>query len=219
LILLYISAPLLYIKNKLAERMMNLYETKAILLIPVLSFSIFALASLAMGGFPYGGIAPSVWIYCPEAGPGIGGTTSGGTVPFDPVCPESYSELYPMMWTITLISPLAQIIFILPLIAAFITAVVITRTTKEIFESGSESEQNEIRAVRLGFIGKTIFQLEFTRKPKSLGQGSIRSNLQGTRVRVRMLQFPLHHFHESDCNQYPFQSHLELIPCQLPCHW
>ena len=138
--------------------MMKIYETKAILLIPVLSFFIFALASLAMGGFPYGGIAPSVWIYCPEVGQGIGGTTSGGTVPFDPVCPESYSELYPMMWTITLISPLAQIIFILPLIAAFITAVVITRTTREIFETGSESERNEIRAVRLGFIGKTIFQ-------------------------------------------------------------
>jgi len=158
LILLYIATPLLYIKNKLAERMMKIYETKAILLIPVLSFFIFALASLAMGGFPYGGIAPSVWIYCPEVGQGIGGTTSGGTVPFDPVCPESYSELYPMMWTITLISPLAQIIFILPLIAAFITAVVITRTTREIFETGSESERNEIRAVRLGFIGKTIFQ-------------------------------------------------------------
>jgi hypothetical protein len=158
LILLYIATPLLYIKNKLAERMMKIYETKAILLIPVLSFFIFALASLAMGGFPYGGIAPSVWIYCPEVGSGIGGTTSGGTVPFDPVCPESYSELYPMMWTLTLISPLAQIIFILPLIAAFITAVVITRTTKEIFETGSESERNEIRAVRLGFIGKTIFQ-------------------------------------------------------------
>ena len=158
LILLYIATPLLYIKNKLAERMMKIYETKAILLIPVLSFVIFALASLAMGGFPYGGIAPSVWIYCPEVGQGIGGATSGGTVPFDPVCPESYSELYPMMWTITLISPLAQIIFILPLIAAFITAVVITRTTKEIFETGSESERNEIRAVRLGFIGKTIFQ-------------------------------------------------------------
>ena len=158
LILLYIATPLLYIKNKLAERMMKIYETKAILLIPVLSFFIFALASLAMGGFPYGGIAPSVWIYCPEVGQGIGGTTSGGTVPFDPGCPESYSELYPMMWTITLISPLAQIIFILPLIAAFITAVVITRTTREIFETGSESERNEIRAVRLGFIGKTIFQ-------------------------------------------------------------
>ena len=158
LILLYIATPLLYIKNKLAERVMKIYETKAILLIPVLSFFIFALASLAMGGFPYGGIAPSVWIYCPEVGQGIGGTTSGGTVPFDPVCPESYSELYPMMWTITLISPLAQIIFILPLIAAFITAVVITRTTREIFETGSESERNEIRAVRLGFIGKTIFQ-------------------------------------------------------------
>lgn len=158
LILLYIATPLLYIKNKLAERMMKIYESKAILLIPVLSFFIFALASLAMGGFPYGGIAPSVWIYCPEVGSGIGGTTSGGTVPFDPVCPESYSELYPMMWTLTLISPLAQIIFILPLIAAFITAVVITRTTKEIFETGSESERNEIRAVRLGFIGKTIFQ-------------------------------------------------------------
>ena len=158
LILLYISAPLLYIKSKFAERMMNVYETKAILLIPVLSFVIFALASFAMGGFPYGGIDPSVWIYCPEAGPGIGGTTSGGTVPFDPVCPESYSELYPMMWTITLISPLAQIIFILPLIAAFTTAIVITRTTKEVFENGSESDRNEIRAVRLGFIGKTIFQ-------------------------------------------------------------
>ena len=117
LILLYLTAPLLYIKNKFAERVMRFFETKAILLMPVLGFVIFAVASFAMGGFPYGGIAPSIWIYCAEAGPGIGGTTSGGTVPFDPVCPESYSELYPMMWTITLISPLAQIIFILPLLS------------------------------------------------------------------------------------------------------
>tara|TARA_S200000501_G_scaffold42652_2_gene34579 strand:+ start:1027 stop:2451 length:1425 start_codon:yes stop_codon:yes gene_type:complete len=158
LILLYLTAPLLYIKNKFAQRVMRVFETKAILLMPVLGFVIFAVASFAMGGFPYGGIAPSIWIYCAEAGPGIGGTTSGGTVPFEPVCPESYSELYPMMWTITLISPLAQIIFILPLVAAFTTAVIITRTTKEIFKTGSESERNEIRAVRLGFIGKTIFQ-------------------------------------------------------------
>ena len=158
LILLYLTAPLLYIKNKFAQRVMRVFETKAILLMPVLGCVIFAVASFAMGGFPYGGIAPSIWIYCAEAGPGIGGTTSGGTVPFDPVCPESYSELYPMMWTITLISPLAQIIFILPLVAAFTTAVIITRTTKEIFKTGSESERNEIRAVRLGFIGKTVFQ-------------------------------------------------------------
>ena len=81
LILLYLSAPLLYIKNKFAKRIMSVFETKAILLMPVLSFVIFAVASFAMGGFPYGGIAPSIWIHCAEAGPGIGGTTSGGTVP------------------------------------------------------------------------------------------------------------------------------------------
>ena len=78
-----------------------LFETKAILLMPVLGFVIFAVASFAMGGFPmvvsllaFGFIAQRR---------AIGGTTSGGTVPFDPVCPESYSELYPMMWTIALI--------------------------------------------------------------------------------------------------------------------
>ena len=159
LILLYISAPFLYIKGKFAERVMRIYETKAILLVPVVSFFLFAFASYFMGGFPYGSIDPSIWIYCSEAGAvGVSGTTAGGTVPFEPYCPESYAELYPMMWTITLISPLAQIIFLLPLVAAFTTAVLITRSTKDIFESGTTSEKNEVRAIRLGFIGKTVFQ-------------------------------------------------------------
>jgi hypothetical protein len=62
------------------------------------------------------------------------------------------------MWSTTLIGPLATIIFFVPLIAAIITTVMITLSTKKIFESGSTSQKNEIWAIRLGFIGKTIFQ-------------------------------------------------------------
>ena len=157
LFFLYLSAPFFYIENRFSQWVVNAYRYKALIFIPVVSFLILLIACMAIGGF-HESLGETLWIYCEQTGDGVGGTASGDELTYVPHCDESLSSLYPMMWSTTLIGPLAQIIFFVPLIAAIATTLMITFTTKEIFRTGSTSQKNEIWAIRLGFIGKTVFQ-------------------------------------------------------------
>lgn len=157
LFFLYLSAPFFYIESRFSKWVVKSYNYRAQLFIPLLSFSILLIGSMSYGGF-HEALGETLWIYCEGAGDGVGGTASGQSLTYVPQCDESLSAQYPLMWSTTLIGPLATIIFFVPLIAAIITTVMITLSTKKIFESGSTSQKNEIWAIRLGFIGKTIFQ-------------------------------------------------------------
>ena len=158
LFFLYLSAPFFYIESRFSKWVVNSYNYRAQIIIPVISFSILVVGCISMGGF-HEALGETLWIYCEGVGDGVGGTASGEPLTYTPHCDESLSAQYPIMWSTTLIGPLATIIFFIPLIAAIITTVLITYTTKEISKSGSTSQKNEIWAIRLGFIGKTAFQL------------------------------------------------------------
>ena len=157
LLFLYLSAPFFYIENRFSKWVVKSYYYRAQIFIPVLSFVILLVACMSMGGI-HESLGETLWIYCEGVGPGVGGTSSGEPLTYVPHCDEGLASVYPLMWSTTLIGPLAQIIFFIPLIGAIITTVMITFTTKEIFRTGSTSEKNEIWAIRLGFIGKTLFQ-------------------------------------------------------------
>ena len=157
LFFLYLSAPFFYIESRFSEWVVKSYNYRAQIFIPIVSFLILLIASNSMGGF-HESLGEILWIYCEGVGEGVGGTASGDPLTYVPHCDESLSPLYPMMFSTNLLGPLATIIFFIPLIAAIITTLVITFTTKEVFKSGSTSQKNEIWAIRLGFIGKTSFQ-------------------------------------------------------------
>ena len=157
LFFLYLSAPFFYIESRFSKWVVNSYNYRAQIFIPVVSFLILLVASMLMGGF-HESLGEVLWIYCEGVGEGVGGTASGEPLTYVPNCDETLSSQYPLMWSTNLLGPLATIIFFIPLVAAIITTVVITYTTKDIFKSGSTSQKNEIWAIRLGFIGKTVFQ-------------------------------------------------------------
>ena len=60
------------------------------------------------------------------------------------------------------IGPLARILLFIPLIGAIIAMVSVGSSQKRIKESGDSSLIGEVRAVRLGFIGKTVLQISST---------------------------------------------------------
>ena len=157
LFFLYLSAPFFYIESRFSEWVVKSYNYRAQIFIPITSFLILLIACMSMGGF-HEALGETLWIYCEGVGPGVGGTASGDPLTYVPHCDERLASVYPLMWTTTLIGPLAQMIFFVPFIAAIITTLMITFTTKEIFKGGSTSHKNEISAIRLGFIGKTGFQ-------------------------------------------------------------
>lgn len=158
LVFLYLSAPFFYIENRFSKWVVESYRYRAQIFIPIISFLIILIGYFAYGGF-HEALGEILWIYCEGAGDGIGATASGEELSYTPYCDESLSDQYPLMWSATLIGPFATIIFFLPVIAAIITTLVITFTTKEIFRTGTTSQKNEIWAIRLGFIGKTTFQI------------------------------------------------------------
>jgi len=157
LFFLYLSAPFFYIESRFSQWVVKSYNYRAQICIPLLSFVLLLIASMSMGGF-HDALGEVLWIYCEGPGEGIGGVASGDPLTYVPYCDESLSPQYPLMWSTNLLGPLATIIFFIPLIAAIITTLMITFTTKEVFKSGSKSQKNEIWAIRLGFIGKTVFQ-------------------------------------------------------------
>tara|TARA_Y100000768_G_scaffold344234_1_gene290355 strand:+ start:2232 stop:3311 length:1080 start_codon:yes stop_codon:yes gene_type:complete len=158
LVFLYLSAPFFYIENRFSKWVVESYKYRAQIIIPIISFLIILIGSFAYGGF-HEALGEVLWIYCEGAGDGVGATASGDDLTYTPYCDESLSSQYPLMWSATLIGPFATIIFFIPVIAAIITTIVITITTREVFKSGTTSQKNEIWAIRLGFIGKTVFQI------------------------------------------------------------
>ena len=158
LVFLYLSAPFFYIENRFSKWVVESYKYRAQIFIPIISFLIILIGYFAYGGF-HEALGEILWIYCEGAGDGVGATASGEELTYTPYCDESLSDQYPLMWSATLIGPFATIIFFIPVIAAIITTVVITLTTREVFKSGTTSQKNEIWAIRLGFIGKTVFQI------------------------------------------------------------
>ena len=60
------------------------------------------------------------------------------------------------------LGPLTRILLFIPLIGAIVATVALTSSRKRINEEGNSDLYGEVRAVRVGFIGKTAMQITTT---------------------------------------------------------
>ena len=161
LFILYIIAATFYIENEWAKQLSGFFRVHGLYLLPVTCFMIILFCSELLGGTT-SAIGDISWIYCQEVGVGYGTTASGQPLPFDVSCPPRYSTLYPISMATVALGPLARILLFIPLIGAMIAMISVGRSQKRIKEGKDANLIGEVRAVRLGFVGKTVLQMSST---------------------------------------------------------
>ena len=161
LFVLYIIAATFYIEKQWAKQISGFFRVHGLYLLPIFCFVIILFSSELLGGRTVA-IGDISWVYCQEIGVGYGTTASGTDLPFDVSCSSRYATLYPMTMSTVAIGPLARILLFIPLIGAIIAMISVGSSQKRIKESGDSSLIGEVRAVRLGFIGKTVLQISST---------------------------------------------------------
>tara|TARA_B100000902_G_C27319419_1_gene923378 strand:- start:697 stop:2391 length:1695 start_codon:yes stop_codon:yes gene_type:complete len=161
LFLLYMIAATFYSEKKWAKRVSEFFRIHGLYLLPIFCFGFILFASELFGGRTVA-IGDISWVYCQDVGVGYGTTASGEPLPFEVSCTSRYAELYPMTMSNVALGPLTRILLFVPLIGAIVAMVSVGRSQKRIKESGNSSLIGEVRAVRLGFIGKTALQISST---------------------------------------------------------
>ncbi len=161
LFILYMVAATFYSEKAWAKRISEFFRTHGLYLLPIFSFALIIGLSHVLGGASVA-IGDIGWVYCDEAGVGRGTTASGEPLPFDVSCPSDYDALYPMTFSNVALGPLTQILLFIPLIGAIVAMVAIGRSQKRIKTIEDPSLLGEVKAVRLGFIGKTSLQITTT---------------------------------------------------------
>ncbi|HII18234.1 MAG TPA: hypothetical protein HA276_06595 [Candidatus Poseidoniaceae archaeon] len=157
LFFLYVLTPSFYAKQAWTHRLSRFCSAHGLYLLPVFCL-ITILGLISVMGGTHVAIGDIGWTYCAAAGSGVGSTASGGSMPFDVTCPESWASVYPMTLSSPTLGPLTQTLLFLPTLGAIFAAVVVTRITGK--TQGSDHAQGvELRAVRLGFIGKAVLQI------------------------------------------------------------
>ena len=161
LFFLYMAAATFYSEKPWAKRISNLFKFHGLYILPLFSVGVILLVSYLMGGTNVS-IGDISWIYCESVGPGQGTTATGAPLPFEVSCIEDYEALYPMTFTNVVVGPLSRILLFIPLIGAIVATVALTRSHNRIAEQKNTNLIGEVRAVRLGFIGKTAMQVTTT---------------------------------------------------------
>ena len=161
LFILYIIAATFYIENEWAKQFSGFFRVHGLYLLPVTCFIVILFCSELLGGTT-AAIGDISWVYCQEVGVGYGTTASGQPLPFDVSCPPRYSTLYPVSMATVALGPLARILLFIPLIGAMIAMISVGRSQKRIKEGKDANLIGEVRAVRLGFVGKTVLQMSST---------------------------------------------------------
>ena len=158
LFFLYLIASTFYIEKEWAKRISGFFRLHGLYVIPLFCFSFVLIVSHLMGGTGVA-IGDISWVYCESVGLGEGTTASGEPLPFEVSCPEKYESYYPLAMNNVALGPLTRILLFIPLIGALVTTISISYSTKRIVESENSNLIGEVRAVRLGFIGKTVLQI------------------------------------------------------------
>lgn len=157
LFVLYVVAPTFYAQNDRGKNVSNFFSKHGLYALPVFCFLLIYVLMNALGG-RHEAIGDVGWTYCASVGTGEGTTSSGNPMPFAVNCPESWNAVYPMTLSSPTLGPLTQALMILPTMGAVFAAVKITKHTKET-ENNSKNTIGELKAVRLGFVGKAILQI------------------------------------------------------------
>ena len=161
LFILYMVAATFYSEKKWAKQISGFFRLHGLYLLPMFCLSVILIASHFLGGTNVA-IGDISWIYCESVGPGQGSTYSGEPLPFEPGCSEEFESVYPMTFTNVVIGPLSRILLFVPLIGAIVATVTLTRSKNRIDKVKNSNQLDEVKAVRLGFIGKTILQVTTT---------------------------------------------------------
>ena len=161
LFFLYMIAATFYSEKKWAKQVSEFFRFHGLYLLPMFCLSVILVVSYFMGGTSES-IGDISWVYCQEVGPGTGSTATGTTLPFDVTCPEEYESIYPMTFTNVTIGPLSRVLLFIPLIGAIVATIALSRSRTRINKDDNANLRGEVRAVRLGFIGKTSMQVTTT---------------------------------------------------------
>ena len=161
LFFLYMIAATFYSEKKWAKRVSEFFRFHGLYLLPMFCLSVILVVSYFMGGTSES-IGDISWVYCQEVGAGTGSTATGTTLPFDVTCPEEYESIYPMTFTNVTIGPLSRVLLFIPLIGAIVATIALSRSRTRINKGDNANLMGEVRAVRLGFIGKTSMQVTTT---------------------------------------------------------
>lgn len=157
LFFLYILTPTFYAKSAWTSRLSQWFSTRGLYTLPLFCIVVILALSAMMGG-THVAIGDIGWTYCAAAGSGVGSTASGGSMPFDVTCPESWSAVYPVTLSSPTLGPLTQMLLFLPTIGAVFAATMVTKMTGKEQVTAHDNDV-ELRAVRLGFIGKASLQI------------------------------------------------------------
>ena len=157
LFVLYIVAPAFYSEKTTKQRISKFFGKHGLYTLPVFSFLLIYVLINLFGG-RHEAIGDIGWTYCASVGVGESTTASGDSMPFYVNCPESWSAVYPMTLSSPTLGPLTQLLMILPTLGAVFAALVITKQTK-VIDNQAESIVGELKAIRLGFVGKAMLQM------------------------------------------------------------
>ena len=161
LFILYMVAATFYSENKWAKRVSEFFKIHGLYILPIFCLSVILITSHFLGGTNVS-IGDISWIYCESMGPGQGSTYSGEPLPFEPMCSEEFESVYPLTFTNVVIGPLSRILLFVPLLGAIVATVSLSLSKNRIYKSEDSNLIGEVRAVRLGFIGKTVLQVTTT---------------------------------------------------------
>tara|TARA_X000001036_G_scaffold35609_1_gene28938 strand:+ start:510 stop:2324 length:1815 start_codon:yes stop_codon:yes gene_type:complete len=161
LFILYILAGAFYSEKEWAKKISESFRVHGLYLLPIFSFALILGLSHLLGGTSVA-IGDIGWVYCENVGPGEGTTASGDPLPFVPTCPEKYAAVYPLTLSLVALGPLTKVLLFIPLIGAIVATVTVGRSQQRIKNEGDSNLIGEVRAVRLGFIGKTFLQITTT---------------------------------------------------------
>ena len=157
LFFLYIFAPAFYSSKPWAKRISDLFSDARLYILPLVCTIVILSMSAALGG-KHVAIGDIGWTSCPSIGDGTGSTSSGDSMPFDVTCPESWSSTYPMTLSSPTLGPLTRILLFLPTLGAIFAALSINRIYSN-NQSIGHNKSVEIKAVKLGFVGKAFLQI------------------------------------------------------------
>ena len=161
LFILYMAAATFYSEKKWAKKISDSFRLHSLYIIPVFCLSFVLIVSYLSGGTSVA-IGDVSWVYCESVGIGEGKTASGDPLPFEVTCSEDYESIYPLTMSNVALGPLTRVLLFIPLIGAIVATVALSRSRNRINEEDNANLFGEVRAVRLGFIGKTVMQITTT---------------------------------------------------------
>ena len=161
LFFLYMAAATFYSEKKWAKQISESFRLHSLYLLPIFCLSVVLIVSYFAGGTSVA-IGDVSWVYCEGVGSGEGKTASGKPLGFDVTCTKEYESVYPLTMSNVALGPLTRILLFIPLIGAIVATVALTSSRKRINEEGDSNLYGEVRAVRVGFIGKTAMQITTT---------------------------------------------------------